>query len=64
MKRILALIGAILLVLLYLTTLVCALINSPASMILFKFSVSMTILIPVLIAGYRIISRAFRSHKK
>lgn len=63
MKRLMALIGAILLVLLYVSTLVCVLINSPASMVLFKFSVSMTILVPVLIAGYQIVSNAFQARR-
>lgn len=54
-KRIAALIGVILLVLLYISTLVFALINSPLSIMMFKASVTMTIVIPVLIAGFRIL---------
>lgn len=62
MKRILAIIGIVLLVLLYVTTLVSAIINSPASIQLFKASIAMTILIPVLIAGYQIIYRVVKSY--
>ncbi len=57
MKRILAWIAIILLVMLYVATLICALINSPLSMRLFGASVALTILIPVLIFGYRLIKR-------
>lgn len=62
MKRIFALIGAVILVSLYITTLVCAIINSPASIQLFKASIAMTILIPVLIFGYRLVYRVLKSY--
>ena len=52
MKRILAWIGIILLVLLYLTTLIASLINSPFSRSLFYASVAMTIILPVLLYGW------------
>ena len=60
MKKILAWIAIILLVLLYLSTLICVLINSPLSMSLFKASVALTILIPVLIYGILLIRRVLR----
>ena len=60
MKRILAWIGIILLVLLYLTTLIASLINSPFSRSLFYASVAMTIILPVLLYGYHLIYRVLR----
>ena len=48
------------LVLLYLATLICVLINSPLSMSLFKASVALTIIIPVLIYGILLIRRVLR----
>lgn len=61
-KRILALTGVILLAALYITTLICAIINSPLSVQMFKASVAMTILIPVLIYGYRLIYKVLKSY--
>ena len=60
MKKILAWIAIVLLVLLYLATLICVLINSPLSMSLFKASVALTIIIPVLIYGILLIRRVLR----
>lgn len=51
-KRILAVIGVILLVGLYLATLIFALIGSPRAMEFFKISVGLTILVPVLLWIY------------
>ena len=62
MKRILAMAGVVLLVLLYIVTLVCAIINSPFSVQLFKASVAMTIIIPVLIFGYRLIYKILKDY--
>lgn len=62
LKRILALIGVILLAALYITTLVCAIINSPFSVQMFKASIAMTILVPVLIYGYRLIYKVLKSY--
>ena len=62
MKRIFAFIGVVILVMLYITTLVCAIINSPVSVGLFKASVAMTILIPVLVFGYRLIYRVLKDY--
>ncbi|MGI6017478.1 MAG: hypothetical protein ACOX8M_01510 [Marvinbryantia sp.] len=49
LKRILALIGVILLAALYLCTLIFALIDSPWAYDLFKVSVGATILVPVVL---------------
>ena len=59
-KRILALIGAALLVCMYLCTLVFALMNSPAAAGLFRASVAATILIPVLLYAYILIARLLK----
>lgn len=56
-KRILALGGVFLLVCLYVSTLIFALIGSPLSTDLFKASVAATILIPCLIYGYILTAR-------
>ena len=59
-KRILALIGAILLALLYVSTLIFALMKSPRWYGLFKASVGATILVPVLIFAYTLIYRLLK----
>lgn len=59
-KRILAVIGVIILVGMYVCTLVFALIGSPASGDLLKASVATTILIPVLLYGFILISRLLK----
>ncbi len=60
-KRIFAVLGIIVLIGLYLTTLILALIDNPHTFDLFKISVGLTILIPVLlwiyIAMYRYIKQ-------
>ena len=60
LKRILALIGAVLLAGMYLCTLVFALIGSSAATGLFRASVAATILIPVLLYGYILIARLLK----
>ncbi|MDD2981206.1 MAG: hypothetical protein PHN80_14735 [Hespellia sp.] len=62
-KRILALIGAIALACLYLSTLIFALIGSPASLELLKGSVAATILLPVLLYGYSLVYRLSRKNR-
>ena len=59
-KRILALIGAILLACMYACTLVFALIGSPASTGLFRASVAATILVPVLLYAYILVARLLK----
>ncbi len=56
-KRILALVGALLLICMYVCTLIFALIDSPAASGLFKASVAATILVPVLLYAYILIAR-------
>ena len=50
-KRLFALLGAILLVLLYLSTLIFALMDSELATGMFKISVAGTIIIPILLYG-------------
>lgn len=52
LHRFLALSAAVLLVLLYVSTLVFALIDSPLTQNLLKVSVAATIILPVLLYGY------------
>jgi len=54
-KRILAIIGIILLVGMYASTLLFALIDRSASLGLFKASIACTILVPVLIYAYTLV---------
>lgn len=56
-KRIMALIGAILLVLLYVSTLIFAFINSVVSQKLLMAAIATTILLPVLLYIYSLFSR-------
>lgn len=59
-KRILAILGIVLLVALYLSTLVCALLDNSSTMALFKASIYSTIVLPVLIWAYGFIFRLMR----
>lgn len=56
-KRILAAIGALLLAGMYISTLVFALIGSPAAIRWLKASVACTLLLPVMLYGYVIVYR-------
>lgn len=56
-KRVLALIGVVLLVLLYVSTLVFALIDHPAANDLLTAAVAATILVPVILYGFLLIHR-------
>ena len=60
-KRILALLGSIVLCLMYLSTLIFAVSDNPAAMGLFKLSIAFTILIPVLLYVFLLFYRL--SHK-
>ena len=60
LKRILALLGVLLLLGLYAATFVFALMDSPAAGGWFKASLFCTIAIPVLIYGYIIVYRALK----
>lgn len=65
-KRVLAMIGVILLVGLYLLTIIAALTASPNSYGFFMASIFCTIAIPILIYGYMLIYRLIKNkdHKK
>lgn len=54
-KRTLALIGAVLLIVLYVSTLIFALFDHSASMGLLKASIACTILLPVLLYAYTLV---------
>jgi len=60
-KRVLALIGVVLLVALYVSTLIFAMIGSEDAMLMFKASVIMTIVVPALLWGYSVIYRVMKS---
>lgn len=59
-KQILAILGIVLLVALYLSTLVCALLDNSSTMAFFKASIYSTIVLPVLIWAYSFIFRLVR----
>lgn len=63
-KRVLALSGAVILGLLYILTLIFAIFDNPATMNLFKASVALTIIIPVLIYGYQLVFRVLNDMRK
>lgn len=59
-KKILALTGAVLLAVLYIATLVFALIDSPWAYDLFKICLGMTIILPVLLYAYNLMYRVLK----
>ena len=63
-KQILAIIGIILLVLLYLRTLVCAIIDHTETMRLFQASILATVIIPVLLWAYSFIYKLIKKNAK
>lgn len=60
LKRILAMTGAVLLFLMYASALVFALIDHPAAPDMLRASIGCTILIPVLLYAFILVSRAAR----
>ncbi|MDE7312452.1 MAG: hypothetical protein K2N87_12665 [Eubacterium sp.] len=56
-KRLLAVIGIVLLALMYLITLLCAIFDVSSGMFLFRACVTCTILVPILLWGYTVIYR-------
>ena len=60
LKRIFALIGAVLLVVLYVCTLIFALIGAPCADVMLKASIGATILIPVLLYGMILMARVLK----
>ena len=63
MKRILAIIGIVLLVGMYLSTLIFVLIDSELAFTLFKASVLLTIAVPYLLYAIILIYRALKGRK-
>ncbi len=63
-KRILSAIGALLLAGMYVSTLVFALIGSPAAVRWLKASIACTILLPVMLYGYVLVYRVLRGTDK
>ncbi len=63
-KRILAVLGIILLVMMYLATLLLALFDLSSGMVMFKASVMCTVLVPLLIWGYTVIYRLAKGKEK
>lgn len=61
-KRILAIIGVILLVGLYLSTLILAIFGNANTMNLFIASIVATVIIPVLIWAYSMVYRLLKKH--
>lgn len=63
-KRILAWIGIILLVGMYIATLILAILDNSATMSMFKAAAGCTILVPVLIYAYTLIYRILKPDNK
>lgn len=59
-KRILALTGAVVLVLMYVVTLVLAITDNANTMNYFKASVTLTVAVPILIYGYQLVYRVLK----
>ncbi len=62
--RILAILGIVLLVSMYLITLFCAVFDTGNDMAMFKASVTCTILVPILIWGYTVIYRLAKGRQE
>ncbi|MCR5735297.1 MAG: hypothetical protein K6G22_11900 [Lachnospiraceae bacterium] len=60
LKRILALIAAVLLALMYLSTLIFALLRSPHYMELLRASIALTLILPALLYAYLLIYRVLK----
>lgn len=63
-RRILAILGIVLLVSMYLITLFCAVFGTGNDMAMFKASVTCTILVPILIWGYTVIYRLAKGRQE
>lgn len=63
-KQILAIIGIVFLVLLYLSTLICAIIDHTETMRLFQASIMATVIIPVLLWAYSFIYKLIKKNAK
>ncbi len=63
-RRILAILGIVLLVSMYLITLFCAVFDTGNDMAMFKASVTCTILVPILNWGYTVIYRLAKGRQE
>ena len=63
-KQILAIIGIVFLVLLYLSTLICRIIDHTETMRLFQASILATVIIPVLLWAYSFIYKLIKKNAK
>lgn len=63
-KQILAIIGIVFLVLLYLSALICAIIDHTETMRLFQASILATVIIPVLLWAYSFIYKLIKKNAK
>ncbi len=63
-RRILAILGIVLLVSMYLITLFCAVFDTGNDMAMFKASVTCTILVPILIWGYTVFYRLAKGRQE
>ncbi|MDO4189397.1 MAG: hypothetical protein Q4D29_10455 [Lachnospiraceae bacterium] len=59
-KRIFALVGAVVLVCMYVLTLVFAITDNPETMSFFKASAVLTIVLPILIYAYQLVYRVIK----
>lgn len=64
MKRILAILGIVLLLGLYAATFIFALMKSPASTGMFKAAIYCTITVPVLLYGYSLVYKYLKDRNK
>ena len=63
-RRILALVGVVLLVGMYLVTLIAAITSSPQSPALFKASLVCTMLVPIMLYGYQLMYKVMNQRKE
>lgn len=61
-KRVIAMVAAILLVSLYVATLVAAIMDNPNTMSYFKAAVTLTIFVPVFIYAYQLVYRVLKMY--
>jgi len=61
MKRVLALIGVVLLLAMYIVTFVLAMMNNPATDGLFKAAIFCTLTVPILLYGYQLIYKYLKN---
>ena len=64
MKRILAIVGVVLLLAMYIVTFILAMMKSPATDNLFKAAVFCTLTVPVILYGYQLIYKYLKNRDK